>query len=131
MTLLDEMKNLTTEAKERKHRETLAADKNKKQQDKQDYARGLAKANDDLAGILEDIRKAAKDGDHSFSVSIFQWRDSSMHYPYDHGYAGGLTSALLAEGFSVEGEQNRMEPCGSDPLFYNTVYDYDLLVSWK
>lgn len=86
------------------------------------------KAEEDLPGVLESIRLAAKGGKTNFVLSQYHWATK----PLDNWrvYADAMKSLLVAQGYEARVVESTMEPVGSDPMFYSTVYSLDLEVQW-
>lgn len=75
------------------------------------------------------IKEAAKEGKTKIWFSLASWRTEFTSA--DNKYADALTALLKAENFTVHSDTTSLEPVGSDPLFYHTVYNLYLVISWK
>ena len=118
---------IAQEATEKKRLEELEI---KKQEHNKENIKGIEIACKDFKEIKAKILEDAKSGKTFYLISIYEWNDSYSCTPYEIGYVDTMKGLLLQDGFKVEDRYSKNEPCGSDPLFYNTVYSYYLMVTW-
>lgn len=106
---------------ERKH-EITAADKIKKDEKKRAPS-FFKKAIEPL------IDEACEKGDRKTTFTVSQYNKGGI--PQWARYRSEFLKEILeSEGFTVQLEDNRDEPFGSDPLFNETVYSLYMHISW-
>lgn len=76
------------------------------------------------------IKELSKAGSRSYSTSIYQWSRDDDLSDYQQAYLDTLWNHFQKEGLNLSTKSDCMEPTGSDPLFYHTVYSLDLVIEW-
>lgn len=139
MSLADEARSLTALAEKEQHQKNELIANLEREREGHQFNDGIKKAVEELPSLLIDIRNAAIAGKRTYRIPIYQWQFGGQELtdrqppslsPFLKGYALTLEGTLAREGFAVSTNYSEMEPCGSDSLFYHTVYSYSLLVSW-
>jgi membrane protein involved in colicin uptake len=88
-----------------------------------------ARALKDLPGVLASAKEAAATGRRSYRHSVIRFADSN--WPGTTlDYAHALIELLRQKGFKADYDSHREDPFGSDPMFYNTVFDCWVDISW-
>lgn len=131
MSIADEVKKMTEEAREKQRvtEETI-----RKTEAEENWRRCEAvrqQVIDNFPKVLTEIEEAAKKGKNYHFINIYQWQSDTRDPSGVNSAEASEYKRLLTEaGFSFEDRYDTTEPCGSDPLFYNTVYSYDIKVQW-
>lgn len=85
----------------------------------------------DYKEAIKQIDKDARAGDSETSYIIGSPFEDA-HWPTNLRTRADVVRRMLEkEGFKVELDSSTMEPFGSDPLFWHTVYTHYLKVSWE
>lgn len=97
---------------------------------KTEYERGEKSANNYFSELIEKIEQATEKGERCYYDSVQQWSNNYRLTHSQHGYIDRMVKLLTDEGFKVEVDHSKMDPVGSDPMFFHTVYDCDLVITW-
>lgn len=128
-TLADEARARTKQGSLRLARKQAVEQRKAAAEDRKLKARCKKWAKDSFPEAKKIISADAEKGSNSAYISIMHWGDAS--YPAWAKYqARFLTKLLEKEKLTVNLQSASVEPCGSDPMFHNTVYNLGLLVSW-
>lgn len=79
--------------------------------------------------ILKELAEAK--GEPTGSIDLYQWADSPPDWEYE--IVDHIKKILIEEGFTekqIKVSHYSMEPVGSDPLFWHTVYDGSVVVTF-
>lgn len=128
MNFAEQMKIELADA-ERKFEEAKLKEALEKEAARRKFIASLKAGRFSRKAILEELAKSK--GQPTGSIKLYQWEDTSPDWEYeiiDH-----IKKILLEEGFSekqIQISHYSMEPVGSDPMFWNTVYNGSVVVTF-
>lgn len=128
MTLADDMKT-ALEAQEKQDKLDRLAANIAEESRKLAFVSDLKKDRFSKDNIAKEIKKQA--GKPQARINVYQWEDSRPYWQWE--ILAHIKLALIELGFNennIKNEFHSMEPVGSDPLFWNTVYDLDVVVTF-
>jgi hypothetical protein len=131
MTNLAQQMTATALAAQEEAKEAACLEAEKKKIERESwFTQGCNNANSEFPEILNTIKECASKGYRKHSISIQSMDDSYSLSDYQLGRDKRLKELLTENGFKYTTYSFDMEPCGSDPISFDTLYYYGIEVTW-